>query len=412
MNTKQSIVVINDIRVIPLFAALVIRKSSNSDLVASERIFNNNDYGDYNPKIYRKIVRRILTLIFGLILIKANKNSKITQAEKLGLMSSLYSMTNDSDANAKKYPLEYHWAHENSLGAKEVADYISSKSYKTIYLFNGRTASSYNISRLQINNVIKIFYYEYSNDIYKFKLYPMPPHASYINGKLLTDFRNNIALSYNNINELGKIYRLKKLNNYFTKNYQYKSKEEYDVAIFLGSDHEYTAVDLRICGLEWFGNDDFCRRVIAKYGKDKKYAIRCHPNSSIDVNWSNQYHKLDNTLKSLNIKYDIFGPDSMVDSYSLLSENTIAAIEFSSISVDAVLIGKKVDIFADIDTKYIIDFYNKNEVSKSLIEFLSEILALNEYFLVKKFNKILLPIIYFFYTLEIHVFNRKTKYVS
>lgn len=409
MKTHNSIVVVSDIRVIPLFSALILR-NDNSDLVASERIFVNNDYGDYFPKIYRYIIKILLRYFSGLIIIKANKETRLSKPEKLGLMSSLFSMTNDSGANENKYPKEYQWSYANSLGAKEVADFIQSQNYKIIYLFNGRTASSYNISRLKINNNIKIFYYEFSDSIQEFKLYPNPPHASYANGKLLTDFRCNIALSYNNISDLGRLYRLKKLNNNFTKNYFHKSSINYDVVIFLGSDHEYTAVDIDICGLEWFGNDDFCKRVVNKYGKNIKYAIRCHPNSSIDLNWNNQYSKLDETLKSLNIDYDLFGPDSEINSYSLLGENTIAAIEFSSISIDALLMGKKVDIFADIDTKFIIDFYKNNNFSdKSQRDFISEIFALNEFFLVKKFNKFIMPFLYFFIKIEILIFYLEKK---
>jgi len=389
-----------------LFAALVIR-NGYSDLVASERIFDHNDYGDYYPIIYRNLIKRLLTCIFGLILVKANKESKLSESEKLGLMSSLYSITNDSGANAEKYPIEYEWAYKNSLGAKEVAEYILYKNYLKIYVFNGRTASSYNISRLQINNKIKIHYYEYANGIWGYKLYPNPPHASYINGKLLTDFRNNIVLSYNEITELGKLFRLNKINNIYSKNYLFKSNKEYDVVIFLGSDHEYTAVDMQICGLEWFGNVDFCRRVINKYGNKKKYAIRCHPNSRADLNWKIQFNKLEDTLKSLAINYDLFGPESSVDSYSLLGERTIAAIEFSSISIDAVLLGKKVDIFANIDTKYILETYANSQTFKNVKEYISEIFALNDLFLTRKFNKLLIPLIYFLYKFEILIFHWK-----
>ena len=57
----------------------------------------------------------------------------------------------------------------------------------------------------------------------------------------------------------------------------------YDISIFLGSDFEYTSVDPEICDITWHGNFNFCKSVIEKYGIDKKYAIRCHPEAHNQV---------------------------------------------------------------------------------------------------------------------------------
>ena len=103
------------------------------------------------------------TIIFSLKVINVDSKTILNTSEKLGLTSSLYSITNDSGANAKKYPSLYSSLLKLSLGAKEVVNFLNEIGYiKSIYVFNGRTSSSYLISKYAHTNNVKILYYEYA----------------------------------------------------------------------------------------------------------------------------------------------------------------------------------------------------------------------------------------------------------
>jgi len=180
------------------------------------------------------------------------------------------------------------------------------------------------------------------------------------------------------------------LNNEFAANNDRKVEKQYDVSIYLGSDHEYTAVDPEICNISWNGNIAFCKMVFAKYGNERIYAIRCHPNSYTDKNWPALFQELKQYASSAEVKIDLFGPASDVDSHDLMRRSRIIVTELSSIAVDAVLLGMKVDIFGNTDLRVILEKLSREGHPRELraLDYIAEVFSLWPRFLVIRFNRI------------------------
>ena len=95
--------------------------------------------------LYKKIKLKIIGYFFELIEVKSYSGTTISELDSKGIMSSLQSITCDSKACEATYPLLYKKLYESALGAKEIYNFISSNNRfaAKVYIFNGRTASSY-----------------------------------------------------------------------------------------------------------------------------------------------------------------------------------------------------------------------------------------------------------------------------
>jgi len=411
----KSIIVITDLRSVPVMAALnIVRqagKQGDAILVASERLFYNKEYADYTPFIWKLFLLSVLRIFCSLKLVRKNKKTKLLSPEKLGLTSSLYSITNDSGANINTYPKLYSSLLELTLGSKEVTGYLGSiNDTDIIYVFNGRTASSYLVTKYAHNHKIRMYFYEYARHCNGYRLYPCAPHASGDIGKITLKFGKESCVSNPMRNRLSRAFRDQKINNPFSLANTKKCDKSYDVSIYLGSDHEYTAVDPDICNIEWRGNIEFIKQVIVKYGVNKSYAIRCHPNQENDKNWQvlvNDIEKYINSNNANDLSIDLYGPRSGVSSYDLMASSKVVATDLSSIAVDAVLLGYNVDVFGNIELRQFLSaMHIENIVDESgRIKYVSELLALYEVLFVIRFGVLEKTVCRMYFTIQ-HGFKK------
>lgn len=390
-SSKKAVVVINDLRAVPVFAALKVARmlsatGQRAEVVVSRRLIRCRDFGDYMPMLYKVIVMGVLRICFGVKVIARNPATSLSDPESMGIVSSLYSITNDSGADQRGYPRIYDELTSLSMGAKEIIAHVDSQAVAKIYLFNGRTASSYPLSRYAHTRRLTTMYYEYGSSHKGFKLYPCPPHASWALGHALMDFYRQGVISLPSLAAQAQSFERHKIDNPYAAANTRPLSKEYDVSMFLGSDHEYTAVDSEICGIEWRGNLDFCKRVVEKYGPGKRYAIRCHPNQRSDRNWRTLSAVIEQFCSDCGA--DFFGPDSGVSSHDLIKKSKIVATDLSSIALDAVLLGKDVDVFGATDLRNILQHLHESVRASPLLckKVIAEMFGLADRLFFIRFN--------------------------
>jgi hypothetical protein len=355
---RSNFIVINDFRALPVMAALSIAKrvdhSGRVAFIVSKRFLISNDYGQYLPSSYKKIKLWWLSFFYKIIYVQCSDETLLLDEEQVGIDSSLKSITCDSLASNRLYPMLYRQLLEQSLGAAEVAKYLCSIEVPSkVFIFNGRTASSQPIVKRCHKSGINLTYYEYADSPFSgYRLYPYAPHSTTKLGKDLCNFRNYCIKSVPEIFIQGKAWEENKLNNPYTKSYSKVSNAQHDVIVFLGSDHEYTHLDEEIAGFKCIGNLGMAKAVIKKYGSDKNIAVRAHPNQLSDASYKTTLVPIMALCKQHGLIF--YGPDSEISSYELIKNSTIVAVEYSSIAHDAVLLGAQVDIFGDLDLKVII----------------------------------------------------------
>ena len=361
VKKKTSIIILNDLRATPIVSVFKLRNSiSDSKIIAHESIFKNNEYADYTPSIWKYILKLFLKYILKIEII-GRVSTELHDNEDMGFFSSLCSITEDSAPDKKKYPKEYQAAYNLALGSKDILNYLKKKSLKLVFVFNGRTASSYLITKFCVKSNIKIFYYEFAGHGNGFRVFPVPPHADGKLGEIYLNQHNTGIYDFHHLKNAEIFLKHEKLNSIYKKSTTKKENKTYDVIIFLGSDFEYTSVDPEICDITWEGSLDFCKIVINKYGLKRRYTVRCHPNSSNDPNWVNIQTDLYEGLKSLTSNIDIISPNSNIDSHYLIEKSNVVATDLSTISLDSILLGQKTDINGNTSVKLIYEniFFNK-----------------------------------------------------
>jgi hypothetical protein len=158
-------IIISDLRSLPVAAAISLRYKlgyKNSTLFMSSAILQNVDYGQYRNYVLRWIQVYSLVYLFGAKIV----NDKLIKNEIIdvtGVLSSLYSITNDSKATKYKYITLWKSLVALHIGALALVDDLSKHKIEKIYIFNGRLASSYAISKYAASENINAFFYEYAN---------------------------------------------------------------------------------------------------------------------------------------------------------------------------------------------------------------------------------------------------------
>ncbi len=386
---NSTAIILNDLRSVPLLTALKLNRNiPSSYLVAHASIFECKEYADHTNILWKLVLKFVFVVFFGLKIIRPRVKD-LAEDEMMGVWSSLFSITEDSGATEEKYPKIYHQIAKLAMGSKDVIDYLMYNKNDSVFIFNGRTASSYLITKFCVTNNILLCYYEYAGHCNGFRLFPVAPHASGSLGELIYNYYIYGVYNIADLKDASVKYIESKLNSDFAKNNKKKPSKKYDVAIFLSSDFEYTSIDPDICGVTWNDGVKFCRSVIEKYGEHLSYAIRCHPNSIKDPNWINLIVELRNGLPLLKYEIDLYGPDVAVDSHELILAADLVVTDLSTISMDAILLGKPVDIFGNTDIKHIytdpwMNSYSENNIQATI----AEPFSLQHNFLVFRFSKV------------------------
>jgi hypothetical protein len=392
LNFQIQYIVISDFRALPWVAAMnIVRRFSRKRkivFIVSSRFLYSEDYGAHLPSIYKKLKLKFIELFYELVCVNARTDSTLSDVEFRGVSSSLQSITCDSKASEMTYPILFKMLCESALGAKEIFQYISrSNVIAKVFIFNGRTASSYPVARGCFDHGINVVYYEYGSTPFSgYRLYPYPPHSTIRLGMDIANFRKICLTSIPNLYHRGRIWGQAKLTNEFTKNYLDANKLNYDIVVFLGSDHEYNCLDEDLSGFRFVGNLGLVKAVIEKYGKKKSIAVRAHPNQAKDINFNHTLSSVIDLCSNFGVTF--FGPDSKVSSYELIKNSSIVAVDLSSIAYDAVLLKKQVDAFGDLDLKEILLHIPESKMFDRdfIAEHVREVMCLYEDLFVIKFN--------------------------
>jgi hypothetical protein len=386
---SSGVIILNDLRAVPILASLKLRRNMPmSTFIAHESIFWNREYADYTNIVWKTVLKYALIIFFGLRIIKSVSNN-LNDNEIMGVQSSLFSITEDSGATKEIYPKVYNQIKKLAMGSKDIVEFLKTRRSSLVFIFNGRTASSYLITKYCANNSVRLFYYEYAAHCNGFRLFPVAPHASGRLGVLTYNYYRYGVYNLVNVKTAANNFRTEKLNSSFSKENKQKPSQRYDIVLFLGSDFEYTSVDPQIAEITWNGNVNFCRSVVDKYGEGLRYAIRCHPNSNKDPNWKTLFDELKYSLKDIKPSVDIYGPDVPIDSHELIRGAGRVVTDLSTISLDAIMLGKPVDVFGNTDIKYIYsDPWMKQRSGGNIHKTISEPFSLLPNFLVFRFSKV------------------------
>jgi len=361
MLKKNYLIVVNDFRSLPVLAAASIATRNHrkgAQLLISPRFLDYYDYGGYLPSFYKRLKLYILKCFFDVFEVPLASNQRLDSSMLKGIDSSLQSITYDSRATAEKYPKIYNNLRNQALGAGEIADYISSLTQRPhyVFIFNGRTASaSPTVSALHTLS-IPLQYYEYSHQKNGYHVYPYPCHNSLRLGQDLLRMSRLSLTTFPERYVKGLRYRDSKLKNKYTENYRVSTSERFDIVVFLGSDHEYTNLQLEIVNFKFLGNIGLLKHVLEKYSQ-KKIAVRAHPNQQRDPNWQNTLHDIKQLCKEYNLTY--FPPTSKISSYALIKNSSVSVVEYSSIAYDVLFLGSIVDVVGDLDLKAVISSYTE-----------------------------------------------------
>jgi hypothetical protein len=355
----MNIYIITNYRILPYLAILneliKNRKKAKLVLISRETLYYF-DYGEYLPS-WNKRLKIFFLRFFCKVLILNSRNPKAEEEiDPTGLISSLMSITNDSNANKIKYPELYFNFYKLAIGAYNVQLYLERLEVPfELFLFNGRGASQFQIALYATRNNIKISYFEYGNSLIKgYKLFPYIPHSLFNIGldliKIYNADNKSRILSLEQKSIANNIIS-EKLNNVFTYNLV-KTDYAFDVVVFLGSDHEYTGLSEEISNFRLLGNLKLCDYAYNKYGSNNTLAVRAHPNQQVDPSAKLTNNIIKNFCKSNGIVF--FDYDSRVSSHSLIKNCSIVVTEYSSISFDAIYLEKELDILGDSDLKAIL----------------------------------------------------------
>lgn len=388
-------IIINDLRSLPIAAAISIRsklKKKKTTLLMSREILQHQDFGQTDHALIKKIKVYMLVNLFGAEIIESD-NCKINDSDYTGVMSSMYSITMDSNATKEKYP--YLWQDLLALnrGGIALANELARRKANEVYVFNGRLASCYAITKYAAKTNIKINFYEYgypksnAEITNGYTLTSFPIHRLDRWGRELLMFHATNSFDSSKIRSLGEDYRSSKMTNEFTKNYKKNVVDEYDVAVFLSSTHEYKSLNEEICGNTiGKGELDFLKEVIKDNGNYLKYAVRCHPNQACDPSWEKTLIPLAKFCSEHGI--DFYDPVSKISSYQLIEKSKKIAVDISSIGIDAIIMGKPVEIYGNPDYKIVYEDAKRKFSSdfSALPKYMCEVMALRAFLFQNKLS--------------------------
>jgi hypothetical protein len=390
----SSFIVITDLRITMIMAALKIARSAamtgRTQMLISSRITNARDYGDFQPPFLKRLKLFVLRFFFGCIIIPRSDETIVDPVFNLGIKSSLASITYDSLADEDGYPKIYSDLVDLTKGAIELTNFIKKTARSKIsevYIFNGRLASSYPIKQqLDKESDISLYYYEFANNNQGYVVYPFSIHDDYSVGLSLINYSCNSFVSKPISHTRAENFKYNKTNNFLTKFYTSSLDTNFDVVVFLGSDHEYVFVSSSETGAVSIGNLELVKQVIANYKPTHSIAVRSHPNQRVDKNYQTSNSPIAKLCREHGVMF--YDPISDVSSYELIKNAKVVAIDISSIGLDAIFLGKTVHVFGNSSLKAIIDSMPPHIKENNILaaDYVAQVMAFSADLFVKKFS--------------------------
>jgi|APSaa5957512535_1039671.scaffolds.fasta_scaffold52725_2 hypothetical protein len=340
-NPKEIFFVISDFRPWSFFVAfseLKKNKQNNFIVIYSQRWIYANDYGTFFPVWYKKLFISMLRLFFNVVMVEERRLSEKLNVDCLSIKSSM-----DSIIEQGKYNVNVNELLEVKSGCIDVVKYLKKvENNFTLYIFNGRLASNYSISK-EFNSVdtVNVKYYEHQFEhpsYHGYKIYPFPPHNNLKETKALIKLSKSSLLSLTERYRRAIKWKNNKLNNRYTVNYNNLLSENYEVSVFLSTSSEYGALDKKLSGYSFKGNVELVKYALNQY-KGKSIIIVFHPNMSSKELINKEYTAIKKIISN-NIKICV--PDDNCNSYDIIKKSSVVVAEFSTISIDALLLNPNV----------------------------------------------------------------------
>jgi hypothetical protein len=344
----MNVIIISDLRALPVSSALALFCSLSGDRNRSEIWISSAksscaDYGDHRLSKVRRYIRFTLLKLLGAKVIPTISSSAVIPVDELvGIRSSLISITNDHLATAERYPEIYNSLCQLHRGACEITRRLRICGCCSVYVFNGRLASTYAITKYCMQGFSTIFFYEYSSvksKRIKYSLRRFSPHNfGLLSLELLEWYKSSLTPLPERLSH-GSNYISCKLKNSFTNCYRHKTQIQYGAVIFLSSPHEYLSLDQSVTQASPIAVIDMIlkAREILSAKANKIIAIRAHPNMIGDPScndWCEKMQKL-----AIKHNFDFIAPDSTLSSYDLIRTSDFVLVDISSIGLDCIFLG-------------------------------------------------------------------------
>lgn len=344
-------VVVSDFRLPAILAAIQIYQDMNGRELLTHSVFlDQNDFGNNSPPYWNRVKVWLISKIFHITLVD---DEAVNSSE--GVDSSLISITNDSRATGDKYPNLHKKLARISGAAAAIGDYVVSKKFGSVAIFNGRLANSRPISVKCRDGGVKVYNYEYGTIPFHFTLTENEIHDSDAFGRAVVELFKNKSIAPISFSILAKNeYSVsRKMVNRFSALYENGTIKKYEFCLLLSSPHEFLALG----ELSGKTNVAICEEVL-NLMKGKRGAIRSHPNQVLDPSAELESAEIAD-LAARHGGVDYFPPQSSINTHELIKNCREVWVGGSSIAIDAAVLGADVKFVQPSIYKKIIEFANE-----------------------------------------------------
>ena len=367
---KRLAIVLTDFRLPMLLAIIQLHwQFPNSEIIVHANSSDLYDYGDYSAPWYKRlklwIVQKICDVRFVV------ECAEIEKEDFIGLNSSLISITNDSTACEERYPQLSENLKKATRASIGVANMIFREEYDGVAIFNGRLTSVFPIMRRCNDAHLPALYYEYGEQPFHFTFSRFRPHDYQAKADAAIALYERPELNSTAIVTMQRAAANpeEKLRNRFSIKLTEPCETVYDFCLFLGSPHEFLSLleGVQITNL----------RIVERISTSKRGlrgAVRAHPNQKNDPSWRDESASIEAICIANG--FDYFPPDSEINSHSLIQNSDLTIVAGSSIAIDALLLGAKIEFVSNSLYSLLIEYTRSTNLKVSESVALAQLVSL------------------------------------
>lgn len=355
IRSKDSVsaaIVLSDFRFDFLLAAIdIYATGSRSQLFVSGASLARGDFGDYVNEVERREILDLLAKRFRVKICELPVEDDVP-VDFIACMSSLVSITNDSRATPARYPEIWRQCLGLERGSQAVRAEIKNGEYDRCYVFNGRTASTRAIARGSNEKGYPMpWVFEAGSLPGSYRVFRSPLHDRVQRGTELLAWSEKIRFRHSK--RFARKSISAKLGNQFESSASEKSGVSFPTVVFPGSPHEYLWWD----GPESAGLDSDPVRLVEEARAQNpgrgKIGVRLHPNMACDPSHDKILEELRANFSSDEV--EVISATSKQSSHDLIRRASVVVVAGSSISLDALYLGKKVVLLEKNEFSQIIE---------------------------------------------------------
>jgi len=337
----KNIIVVSDLRLRTLLICLAIASKLHQIVfILGEESITCYEFGSASPSLYKAIKVALLSLFYPVLISPAATKQKCltcsTENFRNGAISSLISWTYDWMASQSKYPNEFSNFLSLSISGSRIGSLINSLNPTSVFVFNGRLASTRSLVECIDRKDANVYYYEHGSVPHHYTLSLDPIHCfKSKKEKALAIYKTLQSSPLHAFNaDQAAVFKHNKINNLFTRHYRHPADQCFYMTIFLSSPHELMETG-HIS--KWISDLEFCDSILQSIPLTESIAIRAHPNMARDPSSDEYLHQISRIFHRHNVS--IFGPNSNIDSHGLIKNSRTVAVNLSSIAIDAYFLG-------------------------------------------------------------------------